>query len=102
MSVQQLPLFWSYRWLVAALCIAGLVLSSLGALFTAPSYTATAVILPTFDGTPRDAPLPMVDPSILLASQVLLLKSQPISRSIAEQLAKSQSRTTPSLVDTIA
>lgn len=105
MAVQLFTLFNAYRRLVIAFCIAGLALSSLAALLMGPSYTATAVILPTFRSAEllsRDAPLPMVDATMLLESQVRLLKSQPISRSVAEQQAKSQSTETPSAIDAIA
>lgn len=85
-------IFWHYRWQMAALCLVGLVLSSIVALMQGPRYTATAIILPTFRGTEKmaqNAPAPMVDAAMLLESNVRLLETLPISRSIVEQLAKS-------------
>lgn len=84
-------IFWLYRWQMVALCLIGLVLSSIVALKQGPRYTATAIILPTFRGTEKmapDAPVPTVDAAMLLESNVRLLETLPISHSIVEQLAK--------------
>jgi uncharacterized protein involved in exopolysaccharide biosynthesis len=83
-------LFWRHRRAAAAICCVTLVASIFYALSQAPTYTADAQIVPTSRRTengPRGDTIATIDAQMLLQGQLQLLKSQRISRSIAEQLS---------------
>jgi polysaccharide biosynthesis transport protein len=88
-----LSLMWRRKWTMLAILALASAASASVILMRGPSYTAVALILPNFRGAEplaRIGPAPIVDAGILLESRVQLLKSHPISRSIAGQLGRDE------------